>query len=107
MTGFTDIEGKSCNYLHLLVDGKDKDRFEAKQKFYQWAQEQASHAQFQSHTDKKIWSHYSNGETFRSIEDKVGLDHTWIYRKVKKIENYLKEQTAFITASMSYEAAVY
>ena len=109
VTGFTDIETNQRSSLDLFnrVDGKDLIKFEAKQKFYSWAQEQAAIAKFKSETDKQIWSHYSNGVTFRAMESKIGLDHTWIYRKVTKIKDYLKEQAQHITASMSYEAAVY
>lgn len=112
-TGFTDIEvnrktlHQSPFDLNNRSDVRDVVKFEAKQNFYIWAQRQAEEAKFHSPVDAKIWSQYSNGITFRSMESSIGLDHTWIYRKVKKIENYLKEQGRSLIASMSYEAAVY
>lgn len=112
-TGFIDAErditnsSRSTTTLGCLVDTQNALKFEAKQSFYLWAQRQAEEAKFKSRVDAKIWSQYSSGVTFRSMESTIGLDHTWIYRKVKKIENYLKEQGRSIVASLSYEAAVY
>lgn len=109
-TGFIDIENKLKNpsqYSISRIDTESKTQFEAKQSYYLWAQAQAEEAKFRSKIDSKIWTEYSKGETFRSMEGSIGLDHTWIYRKVKKIESYLKEQTRAIISSISYEAHVY
>lgn len=112
-TGFIDLETNRKTLHQSPIDFnnrsdvKNQVAFEAKQNFYIWAQRQADEAKFHSPVDAKIWSEYSSGITFRSMENSIGLDHTWIYRKVKKIENYLKEQGRSLIASMSYEAAVY
>lgn len=70
--------------------------------YYRWAREKLSSSEFKSHTDKIIWEYHSEGMSRREIAPRIGLEQSWITRKLHKIEKYLKEYTV---GSMSYASA--
>ncbi len=110
--GFYDIENNkkyldagSPTELHLRKDFSTEDTFKAKQSYYSWAREMNERAEFQSTRDKMIWEYHAEGLSRRKIAPMVGLEGSWVMKKIHRIENYIKEQMSYM-ASMSSASAV-
>lgn len=107
-SGFTDIETskKRCDRTDLL-DLSDKTTFQthtvfvAEKTYYQWASEKLTTANFKTVTDRLIWECHSEGLSRRDISPRVGLEGSWISRRIKKIKEELESQVQAI-ASVSF-----
>lgn len=97
-SGFDDIEKEnedisnrgSLSDIALLKDFQTLDVFEAKRHYYAWASSMLIVGIFKDRRDKKIWQLHIEGISRRKIAPKVGLEHSWISRRLKRIEKYLK-----------------
>lgn len=58
--------------------------------YYDWANEMLHVAKFKSGRDKKIWRLHAAGKTGSEISKVIGLERTWVNRKIQKIAKYLK-----------------
>lgn len=76
-----------------LQDFQTQSTFEAKQSYYSWARSKANDGRFDSEKSSLIWELHSEGMARREIAPQVGYEHSWISRKIKKIEKYLKAQS--------------
>lgn len=110
-SGFKDIENgqffKDHGSIHDLNQRKDFQttaNFEAKASYYQWARDKLNAGMFASHRDRLIWDCHSEGLSRRKMENIVGLEGSWITRKLHKIEDYLKTNSI---ASMSCQLALF
>ena len=97
-TGFQDIEKndelRTGSWSHeIRQDLQTYHTFQARQSYYQWAQEKAQTARFSSTTDRLIWEYHSEGLSRRQIAPRVGLEGSWITRKIHKIKEYLTTVT--------------
>lgn len=106
--GFIDIEkdprnldNKTIHKFYQLQDAQSTYQFEEKRSYYQWAQEKANTAHFHNPKDKLIWEYHSQGLPRRAISPLVGYEQSWITRKIKKLEGFLKEQADIIVGSMT------
>lgn len=111
--GFVDIEkgnNLSGSVVTLgVVHNPVEDRlntFSARVNYYQWAREKINEGKFQTTKDRLIWEDHAHGATLREIAPKVGYEFSWISRKIKRIEGYLKDQMNLITSSASYSCSV-
>lgn len=111
--GFTDIEKKDDlvdhkNVLDLIYKQNYQTtvQFEAHRSYYQWAESKLNDGRFDSTKDRMIWECHAQGMTRRSIEPIVGHKHSWITKKIHRIEEYLKYQADCIIGSMSAQYAV-
>lgn len=112
-SGFTDIEisRKRCDRTDLL-DLSDKTQFQtqtafyAEKTYYQWASEKASTAKFNSITDRLIWECHSEGISRRDIAPRVGLEGSWVSRRIQKIRKQL-ETVGHIVSTASFQVSTY
>jgi len=105
-SGFQDEEKNgqlrvTAESYHILKDIQTQTQFEARRSYYQWAEIKLEQSAFSSEKDKKIWECHSKGMSRREISPLVGLEHSWISRKIKRIGEYLKTQGQMIASSMS------
>lgn len=106
-TGFTDIENAKGdirdhkNTLDLVAkkDFQTSTQFEAKQSYYQWARSKLNDGRFDSDISKLIWEDFSDGVSTRQIGTRLGIDQSWVVRKIKKTEEYLEAQSTGSGAS--------
>lgn len=76
--------------------------YESKVSYYQWARSKLNDGRFDSEKDKLIWEYHAEGLSTRQISPRVGLEQSWIVRKINKIKSNLKEQMeTFGSASMA------
>lgn len=93
-SGFEDIEEK-CKYLDPWHDIKRKKDFQNEETFqavidyYSWCNKASQSFEFKNAKDEVIWRCHAEGMTRRRISQVVGLEHSWITRKIHKIERYL------------------
>ena len=67
--------------------------------YYLWAAQKLNESRFRSETDKLIWEMHAEGYSRRAIAPRIGLEHSWITRKIHKIEMYLKcASTSFVAS---------
>lgn len=85
--------------VYEIKDFQSTAQFEAKKGYHDWARSKVNDGKFQSVSDKLIWECHADGMPRRQIAPRVGLEHSWISRKINRIENYLKEQVELITNS--------
>lgn len=78
--------------LYQRKDFQTVEVYQAKIEYYSWAEQMLEKADFKSQKDKKIWKYHIKGFSRREISPKVGLEGSWISRKVKIIQKYLKNQ---------------
>lgn len=105
--GFEDIENMrgdlidSSSALNLRKDFQTQMQFNAKQSYYQWARSKANEGNFKNETERLIWESHAEGLSVRKIEPLVGLNYSWISRKLNK----LKASFENAIGSMSYAIA--
>lgn len=110
--GFTDIENRNGDLIDHkttldFISRKDAHtaiQFEAKQSYYQWARTKLNDGKFRSDRDKFIWECHTEGLSTREISPIVGLQQSWLVRKINKIKSHLTTQLDAI-GSMSYAIA--
>lgn len=93
--GFEDIEkdgGRKETQLmrRMSKNVQTTEMFEANISYYQWAREKAQVSNFKSTTDRLIWEYHAEGLSRSEIAPRVGLEGSWISRKLQYIEQYLK-----------------
>lgn len=108
--GFFDIEKqdrlRTTNASHeIRKDLQTTMQFDARCSYYQWARNKLNEGRFDSTKDRLIWQYHSEGVSRREMSPKVGLEQSWVTRKIHKIESYLKMQ-AEIIGSVCFEHAV-
>lgn len=104
--GFTDIEDTTTQgEPYIPTDLRTSLQFEAKFSYYQWAREKLNQGRFDSTKDRLIWQYHAEGVSRREMSPRVGLEQSWITRKIHKIENYLKTQ-AEIIGSVCFEQSI-
>jgi hypothetical protein len=110
-SGFVDIEDgefftdhRSAQDLAQRRDFQTQDVFAATCSYYAWARSKLSEGYFTSYRDQRIWELHSEGLSRRKISPIVGLEGSWITRKIHKIEEYL--QTGSV-CSMSCQLALF
>lgn len=97
-TGFTDIESLSGQVidhktqidLAYRKDFHTQAQFEAKQNYYQWARGKLNDGRFNSERDKLIWEYHADGVSSRQISPRIGLEQSWLVRKINKIKEQLE-----------------
>ncbi len=94
-SGFEDIENhkeelKVSKSIHLDT----KVTYDAKQSYYDWARSKVNDGRFDSEKSSLIWELHSEATPRREIAPKVGFEQSWVTRKIKKIERYLKAESA-------------
>ena len=101
LTGFKDIENKQEQltdhqgaYDFSQRIGFKTDLISLTVDYYRWAEHMVSSGHFKSEVDRAIWLLHAEGKSSRYIGSKVGLEQTWICRKILKIKNYLKAQAS-------------
>jgi hypothetical protein len=99
-TGFVDIERITDN-LKIHNDFQTINNFQAKQNYFQWAKEKLNNTEFHSQRDKLIWEYHSDGLSSRKMSPRIGLEQSWLFRKVNQIKDYLTQ-----IGSMSCQLAV-
>ena len=102
LSGFQDIENGDefiDTDLNSLKYYQTVDTFNAKQSYYHWAREKLNNARFETTKDKLIWECHSEGMVMRRIASTTGFETSWICRKIKRLENYLKEQAEVVASS--------
>lgn len=77
------------------------DIFHSQLSYYQWAQSKLNDARFDSERDKLIWECHSEGWSTRRIAPQVGLDQSWVVRKINRIKDSFKA-----LGSMSMELGI-
>lgn len=109
--GFEDLEkdernldSKCTSQVAIMVNFTEKALFNSRFSYYQWAREKLDQGTFRSETDRIIWENHSEGLPRRDIAPRVGLEHSWVTRRIKNIEGYLKDKI-FTVASASYATA--
>lgn len=107
-SGFVDIEkdqrnldGKCSAQVALMDNYREKTLFDSRMNYYQWAREKLNTGKFKSESDKLIWECHAEGMPRRKIAPRIGLEHSWVTRKIHRIEKYLKNEVLSI-ASVSY-----
>jgi hypothetical protein len=93
--GFEDIESRpyknsEAYYLKFKKDFSSQDCLEAKTSYFCWAREKLYSGNFKSDRDRMIWEYHTEGLSTRQISPRVGLEQSWIVRRIHRIENYLK-----------------
>jgi len=93
--GFDDIETKTYDNhetkrLKVLNSFKSAEAVEAKINYYSWAREKVHTGSFKDDRDRMIWEYHVEGLSRRQISPRVGLEQSWITRRIHKIESYLK-----------------
>lgn len=73
--------------------------FEARVSHYSWASEMVEKGQFETPKDKMIWENYSEGLSRTQIAERIGLERSWINRKISMIEKYLKSPLQTLASS--------
>jgi hypothetical protein len=98
-SGFIDIEqGSRLINPHTttlpsqLIDFQSLDAFRARVSYYQWARSVLNTGRFDSKRDRLIWEEYSEGMSSTKISKKVGLERSYVTRKVHKIQHSLVNQ---------------
>lgn len=90
-SGFEDVEKNNNNIRDLLKlqDCQTPEMFQAKMSYYQWARSKAydgmKNCWFRSEIDRKIWEGHAEGNSRRTIAEEIGLDDSWIAKKIKRI----------------------
>lgn len=92
-TGFVDVEKQTFSVGPRSSEFLEVNTYNAKLHYYSWAQSMLHYGQFRSTQDRIIWEHHSEGLSRRQIAPRVGLEQSWVTRKIQKIEGYLKAQT--------------
>jgi len=91
MNGFIDAEKN-----HKPFDDAKKRRNPQHVKevtdYYYWATQALHMKTFKSQTDETIWQYYVNGATALEISNAIGLERSWVSRKIGRIEKSLKEK---------------
>lgn len=80
---------KTLSDLHQRVQFRNGIK-ELTISYYDWAMEMLITGNFRSGKDRKIWKLHAAGKTGSEIAEKVGLERTWINRKIQRIAKYLK-----------------
>lgn len=98
-TGFNDIESKahirdagSIEDLKARRDFTSQHTFEARLSYYQWARSMMIHGKFDTRKDKIIWENYAEGATGSEISKFIGLEKSYVTRKILKIKHSLVNQ---------------
>lgn len=103
-SGFQDIEDEDGRLKRMTVEselrsltGFQPGIMESIRDYFSWAEEMANRKGrvFKSAADRQIWTLHSRGLSSREIAESVPFDQTYIARKIKKIREYLKQQTRF------------
>lgn len=98
---------RTTSHSHQIrQDLQTKLQFDAKRDYFLWAEQKAHQAKFNDPKDKLIWENHAKGLTLREMAPEVGLDYSYLSRKLKKIKGYITEQAEMITSSISYLQAV-
>lgn len=109
-TGFVDIErGKdsvqvldlgSPQLLKHRTAFKTEGVFEARRSYYDWARSKLNDkGSFKSERDMLIWEAHAEGYSTRRIAPMVGLEQSWLVRKIQGIRCYLKEEPTAVSSS--------
>jgi len=93
--GFEDVEksksdNRSSYYFKFRKDFQSNDLLEAKINYFSWAREKLHSGTFKDQRDRMIWEYHTEGLSRRQISPRVGLEQSWITRRIHKIESYLK-----------------
>lgn len=80
--------------------------FHAKQSYYQWARSKLNDGRFESQKDQLIWEYHAEGLSRRQISPRIGLEGSWVTRKIKRIENYLTIQAKLLLGSVSFSQGI-
>lgn len=97
--GFEDLEseGGLIEEANLrrgrCSDFDTRDQFDNRFSYYQWARDRLDDGRFDSTKSQLIWEMHSEGMSRREIAPRVGYENSWISRKLRKIETYLKARS--------------
>lgn len=95
---------KSACDLAQRTNFQTHDTYQANVSYYQWARDKLNQGLFTSYRDRLIWENHTEGLSRRKISKVVGLEQSWVTRKLQKIENYLLTNSV---ASMSCQLALF
>lgn len=83
------IDHKNVDDLVYRKDFQTQTQFDAKIRYYTWAEQMLHLGSFRSMRDQVIWEYHSDGMSRRKISERVGLEHSWCSRKIVEIRAYL------------------
>lgn len=109
-TGFIDIERGQDSTKVLDLGSpqllkhrsafKTQEAFDAKMSYYQWARSKLNNkSSFKSERDMLIWEAHADGFSTRRIAPMVGLEQSWLARKICGIRHYLKDEAHAVSSS--------
>lgn len=100
--GFEDLEKNdelrvTYHSIENIQAFQHQQVYQAQYSYYEWAQSKIN-SKFRSQADKLIWQLHSEAYSQREISPHVGLEQSWVNRKIQKIRQYLTSSASMAIA---------